>query len=145
MRHVSTRIHSFHLSLLPAYLPIYLCIYYLFVQPSRFPDPGTVSIAAIVFELTSQLSYMLPVLVAVILGRSIGMAASGGLPIYDLLAKRRGILTPPTMNKVTICALSVLVCHFLFSSLSLSLSLSMFLVCLRLCFFFSLVLCCRFN
>lgn len=58
---------------------------------------GTVSTAVIVFELTNQLSYMLPVLLSVLIGRA--AAGSIGLNIYDSLAKSRNLPKFFTLSK----------------------------------------------
>lgn len=51
----------------------------------------TVSTAVIVFELTGQLSHMLPVMLAVLVAYSIGATFSGS--IYDVLSEMAGIQT----------------------------------------------------
>lgn len=58
---------------------------------------GTVSTAVIVFELTSQLSYMLPVLLAVLLGKSSALYVSKHF-IYDSLARSRKLPSLPRLT-----------------------------------------------
>lgn len=59
---------------------------------------GTVSTAVIVFELTSQLSYMIPVLLAVLIGRSSALLVTDSY-IYDCLSMMRGLKRIPTLRK----------------------------------------------
>mmetsp|Transcript_22672 Transcript_22672/g.40183 ORF Transcript_22672/g.40183 Transcript_22672/m.40183 type:complete len:326 (-) Transcript_22672:348-1325(-) len=58
---------------------------------------GTVSVAVIVFELTNQLSYMLPVLLSVLIGQASARQIS--LSIYDSLAKTKNLPTFPHMQR----------------------------------------------
>ena len=58
---------------------------------------GTVSIAVIIFELTSQLNYMLPVLFAVLIGRALGKRISG-MNIYDSIARERSLPALPALR-----------------------------------------------
>jgi len=58
---------------------------------------GSVSTAVIVFELTNQLSYMLPVLLAVLIGQATGRRIS--LSIYESLAKSKNLPSFPHVRK----------------------------------------------
>lgn len=58
---------------------------------------GTVSTAVIVFELTSQLSYMIPVLLCVLVGRSV--AAFFSLDIYDTISRQKNLPQWPDLTK----------------------------------------------
>uniref|UniRef100_K3WAV1 Chloride channel protein n=1 Tax=Globisporangium ultimum (strain ATCC 200006 / CBS 805.95 / DAOM BR144) TaxID=431595 RepID=K3WAV1_GLOUD len=58
---------------------------------------GTISIAVIVFELTSQLSYMIPVLLCVLLGRAV--AAFFSLDIYDTISRQKNLPQWPDLTK----------------------------------------------
>ena len=58
---------------------------------------GTVSIAVIVFELTSQLSYMLPVLLCVLVGRSVTLWRS--LDMYETMARLKKLPQWPNLTK----------------------------------------------
>mmetsp|Transcript_468 Transcript_468/g.452 ORF Transcript_468/g.452 Transcript_468/m.452 type:complete len:261 (-) Transcript_468:211-993(-) len=57
---------------------------------------GTVSPAVIIFELTNQLSYMLPVLLAVLLGRS---SAYVNVFLYESMGKSRNLPTFPRITR----------------------------------------------
>lgn len=58
---------------------------------------GTISIAVIVFELTSQLSYMIPVLLCVLVGRSV--AAFFSLDMYDTISRQKNLPQWPDLTK----------------------------------------------
>lgn len=58
---------------------------------------GTVSIAVIVFELTSQLSYMVPVLLCVLVGRSVALFFS--LDVYETISRQKHLPQWPTLTK----------------------------------------------
>lgn len=58
---------------------------------------GTISIAVIVFELTSQLSYMVPVLLCVLVGRSV--AAFFSLDMYDTISRQKNLPQWPDLTK----------------------------------------------
>ena len=65
---------------------------------------GSVSIAVIVFELTNQLSYSIPVLLAVIIGRAAAKTTTSALTgdsdnIYDRLAKHKGLPVLPVLRR----------------------------------------------
>ncbi|GBG32632.1 Chloride channel protein [Hondaea fermentalgiana] len=58
---------------------------------------GSVSTAVIVFELTNQLSYMLPVLLAVLIGQATGRTISDS--IYESLAKSKNLPSFPHVRR----------------------------------------------
>ncbi|KAJ0406289.1 hypothetical protein P43SY_007077 [Pythium insidiosum] len=58
---------------------------------------GTVSIAVIVFELTSQLSYMVPVLLCVLVGRSVALFFS--LDLYETISREKQLPQWPDLTK----------------------------------------------
>lgn len=58
---------------------------------------GTVSIAVIVFELTSQLSYMVPVLLCVLVGRSVALFFS--LDMYETISRQKKLPQWPTLTQ----------------------------------------------
>lgn len=58
---------------------------------------GTISIAVIVFELTSQLSYMVPVLLSVLVGRAV--AAFFSLDMYDTISREKNLPQWPDLTK----------------------------------------------
>lgn len=58
---------------------------------------GSVSTAVIVFELTNQLSYMLPVLLAVLIGHATGRTIS--VSIYESLAKSKNLPSFPHIRR----------------------------------------------
>lgn len=57
---------------------------------------GTISIAVIVFELTSQLSYMLPVLLATLIAKAVANVISTN--IYSSIAELKGLPCMPTLD-----------------------------------------------
>ncbi|ETI47645.1 hypothetical protein F441_08137 [Phytophthora nicotianae CJ01A1] len=58
---------------------------------------GTISIAVIVFELTGQLSYMIPVLLCVIVGRAVTRFFS--LDMYETMARQKNLPQWPDLTK----------------------------------------------
>ncbi|OWZ20575.1 Chloride Channel (ClC) protein [Phytophthora megakarya] len=58
---------------------------------------GTISIAVIVFELTGQLSYMIPVLLCVIVGRAVTRLFS--LDMYETMARQKNLPQWPDLTK----------------------------------------------
>lgn len=58
---------------------------------------GTISIAVIVFELTSQLSYMVPVLLCVLIGRSVALFFS--LDMYETISRQKRLPQWPTLTQ----------------------------------------------
>jgi chloride channel 2 len=58
---------------------------------------GTISIAVIVFELTSQLSYMVPVLLCVLVGRGVALLFS--LDMYDTIGRQKNLPQWPDLTK----------------------------------------------
>lgn len=58
---------------------------------------GTISIAVIVFELTSQLSYMVPVLLCVLVGRAV--SAFFSLDMYDTISREKNLPQWPDLTK----------------------------------------------
>ncbi|CAH0473599.1 unnamed protein product [Peronospora belbahrii] len=58
---------------------------------------GTISIAVIVFELTGQLSYMIPVLLCVIVGRAVTRSFS--LDMYETMARQKNLPQWPDLTK----------------------------------------------
>ncbi|KAF4045197.1 Voltage gated chloride channel [Phytophthora infestans] len=58
---------------------------------------GTISIAVIVFELTGQLSYMIPVLLCVIVGRAVTRVFS--LDMYETMARQKNLPQWPDLTK----------------------------------------------
>lgn len=58
---------------------------------------GTVSIAVIVFELTNQLSYMVPVLLCVLVGRSVALYFS--LDMYETISRQKNLPQWPDLMK----------------------------------------------
>jgi chloride channel 2 len=58
---------------------------------------GTISIAVIVFELTGQLSYMIPVLLCVIVGRAVTRYFS--LDMYETMARQKNLPQWPDLTK----------------------------------------------
>ncbi|KAH7462543.1 hypothetical protein KRP22_004964 [Phytophthora ramorum] len=58
---------------------------------------GTISIAVIVFELTGQLSYMIPVLLCVIVGRAVTRLFS--LDMYETMARQKNLPQWPDLSK----------------------------------------------
>ncbi|POM72328.1 Chloride Channel (ClC) Family [Phytophthora palmivora] len=58
---------------------------------------GTISIAVIVFELTGQLSYMIPVLLCVIVGRAVTRLLS--LDMYETMARQKNLPQWPDLTK----------------------------------------------
>lgn len=58
---------------------------------------GTVSVAVIVFELTNQLSYMVPVLLCVLVGRAV--AAFFSLDMYDTISREKNLPQWPDLTK----------------------------------------------
>ncbi|TMW60025.1 hypothetical protein Poli38472_000067 [Pythium oligandrum] len=58
---------------------------------------GTISIAVIVFELTSQLSYMIPVLLCVLVGRSVALFFS--LDMYETIGRQKNLPQWPDLTK----------------------------------------------
>ncbi|KAG6595872.1 Chloride Channel (ClC) Family [Phytophthora cinnamomi] len=58
---------------------------------------GTISIAVIVFELTGQLSYMIPVLLCVIVGRAVTRIFS--LDMYETMARQKNLPQWPDLTK----------------------------------------------
>ena len=66
---------------------------------------GTVSAAVITFEVTSQLSYLLPVLLAVLVGRTTGRMCS--IPIFQALAMKAGLQRDPMMTHEALLELTV--------------------------------------
>lgn len=56
---------------------------------------GTISIAVIVFELTSQLSYMLPILLGVVVARAVATLFSSS--IYDTIAADKRLPVMPIL------------------------------------------------
>ncbi len=78
---------------------------------------GTVSTAVIVFEVTSQLAFALPVLLSVIIGRAVGAIVSR-CNIYDAIARTKMLPTLPKLNyaksgSIPVGSLSVLVDDFI--------------------------------
>ena len=66
---------------------------------------GTVSAAVITFEVTSQLSYLLPVLLAVLVGRTTGRLCS--IPIFQALATKAGLQRDPMMTQEALLEMTV--------------------------------------
>ncbi|TYZ58990.1 hypothetical protein PybrP1_002142 [[Pythium] brassicae (nom. inval.)] len=58
---------------------------------------GTISVAVIVFELTNQLSYMVPVLLCVLVGRAV--AAFFSLDMYDTISREKNLPQWPDLTK----------------------------------------------
>lgn len=58
---------------------------------------GTISIAVIVFELTEQLSYMIPVLLCVIVGRAVTLFFS--LDMYETMGRQKNLPQWPDLTK----------------------------------------------
>ncbi|RLN57801.1 hypothetical protein BBJ29_004774 [Phytophthora kernoviae] len=58
---------------------------------------GTISIAVIVFELTGQLSYMIPVLLCVIVGRAVTLFFS--LDMYETMGRQKNLPQWPDLTK----------------------------------------------
>ncbi|KAE9335626.1 hypothetical protein PF008_g13407 [Phytophthora fragariae] len=58
---------------------------------------GTISIAVIVFELTGQLSYMIPVLLCMIVGRAVTRIFS--LDMYETMARQKNLPQWPDLTK----------------------------------------------
>ncbi|RLN10505.1 hypothetical protein BBJ28_00016029 [Nothophytophthora sp. Chile5] len=58
---------------------------------------GTISIAVIVFELTGQLSYMVPVLLCVLVGRAVALFFS--LDMYETMGRQKNLPQWPDLTK----------------------------------------------
>jgi chloride channel 2 len=58
---------------------------------------GTISTAIMVFELTSQLSYMLPVLLSVLIARAVASRISPS--IYETIGRDKGLPVMPTVTR----------------------------------------------
>ncbi|KAL8022503.1 putative chloride channel, voltage gated, chloride channel, core [Plasmopara halstedii] len=65
---------------------------------------GTISIAVIVFELTGQLSYMIPVLLCVIVGRAVTQFFT--LDLYETMARHKNLPRWPNLTKQVSYALT---------------------------------------